>query len=96
MAKAITVRVDDDIKEQAENMLDDIGMNMTSFFIASLKALIRERKIPFAMVTSQYLTDHIILDKLAEAEKEADSPNTHWLSRDEVFGRIREKYGYEV
>ena len=65
MAKAITVRVDDEIKGQAEIMLDDIGMNMTSFFLASLKALIRERKIPFAMVTSQYLTDHIILEKLA-------------------------------
>ena len=96
MAKAITVRVDDEIKEQAEIMLNDIGMNMTSFFLASLKALIRERKIPFAMVTSQYLADHIILEKLAEAEKEADDPNTNWLSRDEVFGRIREKYGYEV
>ena len=93
MAKAITVRVDDDIKEQAEIMLDDIGMNMTSFFHASLKALIRERKVPFAMVTSQYLTSQIILEKLAEAEKEADNPDTHWLSRDEVFGKIREKYG---
>ena len=96
MAKAITVRVDDDVKEQAEIMLDDIGMNMTSFFLASLKALIRERKIPFAMVTSQYLTNQIILEKLVEAEREADNPDTHWLSRDEVFGKIREKYGYEV
>jgi len=96
LAKAITVRVDDDIKEQAEIMLEDIGMNMTSFFLASLKALIREKKIPFAMVTTQYLTDLIILEKLKEAEKEADNPNTSWLSHDEVFRRIREKYGYEV
>ena len=96
MAKAITVRVDDDVKEQAEVMLDDIGMNMTSFILASLKALIRERKVPFAMVTTQYLTDQIILGKLAEAEKEADNPNTTWLSHDEVFSKIREKYKYEV
>ena len=96
MAKAITVRVDDDVKEQAEVMLDDIGMNMTTFFLASLKALIRERRIPFAMVTSEYLTDQIILRKLTEAEKEADDPTTTWLSHNEVFGKIREKYGYEV
>jgi len=96
MAKAITVRVDDDVKEQAEIMLDDIGMNMTTFFLASLKALIREKKIPFAMVTSQYLTDRAILEKLAEAEKEADNPDTVWLSHDEVFGEIREKYKYEI
>ena len=90
MAKAITVRVDDDVKEQAEVMLDDIGMNMTSFILASLKALIRERKVPFAMVTTQYLTDQIILGKLAEAEKEADDPNTTWLSHDECLCTLRE------
>jgi len=96
MSKAITVRVDDDIKEQAEIMLEDIGINMTTFFVSSLKALIRERKIPFEMVTTQYLTDKMILNKLKEAEKEADNPKTKWLSHDEVFGSLREKYGYEV
>ena len=96
MAKAITVRVDDDVKEQAEIMLEDIGINMTTYFVSSLKALIRERKIPFEMVTTQYLTDKMILEKLAEAEKEAANPNTKWLSHDEVFSNIREKHGYEI
>ena len=96
MAKAITVRVDDDVKEQAEIMLEDIGINMTTYFVSSLKALIRERKIPFEMVTTQYLADQMILGKLAEAEKEASNPNTTWLSHDEVFSKIREKHGYEV
>jgi len=96
LAKAITVRVDDDVKEQAEIMLEDIGINMTTYFVSSLKALIRERKIPFEMVTTQYLTDQMILSKLAEAEKEAANPDTKWLSHDEVFGKIREKYGYEI
>jgi len=96
LAKAITVRVDDDVKEQAEIMLADIGINMTTYFVSSLKALIREKKIPFEMVTAQYLTDQMVLGKLADAEKEANNPNTTWLSHDEVFGKIREKYGYEV
>jgi len=96
MAKAITVRVDDEVKRQAESMLDDIGMNMTTFFLASLKALIREKRIPFAMVTTQFLTDQDILSKLAEAERESENPNTEWLNHDEVFGKMREKYGYEV
>jgi DNA-damage-inducible protein J len=96
LAKAITIRVDDNVKEQAEIMLEDIGINMTTYFVSSLKALIRERKIPFEMVTTQYLTDKMILGKLAEAEKEANNPGTTWLSHDEVFGKIREKYMYEV
>jgi len=96
MSKAITVRVEDNLKEQAEIMLDDIGMNMTTFFVSSLKALVRERKIPFEMVTSQYQTDQLILEKLAVAEIEANNLNTKWLNHDEVFTKFREKYNYEV
>ena len=73
-----------------------MGINMTTYIVSSLKALVREKKIPFELVTTQYLADRIILEKLAEAEKEATDPNTKWLSHDEVFGKIREKYGYEV
>ena len=94
--KAITVRVDQTVKEQAERMLDDMGINMTTYIVSSLKALVREKKIPFELVTTQYLADRIILEKLAEAEKEATDPNTIWLSHDEVFSKIREKYGYEI
>lgn len=94
--KAVTVRMDDSIKSQAEIILEDIGMNLTTFIISSLKALIRERKIPFEMVTTQYLNDHIILEKLSEAEREADDPNTQRLTHDEVFSNIRKKHGYEV
>jgi len=94
--KAITVRVDDAVKEQAELMLDDMGINMTTYVLSSLKALIRERRIPFELVTTQYLTDKLILEKLSEAEKEAADPNTKWLSHDEVFNKIREQHNYEV
>ena len=94
--KAITVRVKGTVKEQAETMLEDIGISMTTYIVSSLKALIREKKIPFEMVTNQYLTDQIILEKLTEAEMEAANPDTKWLNQDEVFGRIRERYGYEI
>jgi DNA-damage-inducible protein J len=95
-SKAITVRVDDATKEQAEQMLVDMGLNMTTYIASSLKALVREKKIPFAMVTQEYLTDQFILAKLAEAEKEAADPNTQWLTHDEVFDPMRERFGYEA
>jgi len=94
--KAITVRVENVVKEQAETMLEDIGMNMTTYITASLKALVRERKIPFELVTTQYLAGRTIQEKLAEAEREAGNPDTKWLSHDEVFSKIREQYGYEI
>ena len=94
--KAITVRIDDAVKAQAEAMLKDMGMNMTTYIASSLKALVRQKKIPFEIVTTQYLADQIMLNELAVAEKEASDPNAKWLNHDEVFGKIRERYGYEV
>ena len=94
--KAITVRVDDIVKIQAEAMLDDIGMNMTTYISTCLKALIREKKVPFELATSQYISDKVILEKLSEAEAQAADPNTVWLSHDEVFNKIREKYKNNV
>ena len=94
--KAITVRVDGVTKEQAERMLAEMGINMTTYIASSLKALVRERRIPFDMVTEEYLRDQAILTKLDEIDKEMSAPDAKWLTRDEVFGPIRERLGYEV
>ena len=94
--KAITVRIDVATKEQAERMLDDMGINMTTYISSSLKALVREKRVPFNMVTSEYFTDQEIVAKLIEAEKEAADPNTRWLTHGEIFAPLREKYGYDV
>lgn len=91
--KAITFRIDSASKEQAETMLDDMGINMTTYLASSIKALIRERKIPFDMVTSEYLNDQVVLARLAEVENDQ---GTKWLNRNEVFAPIRERFDYEV
>ena len=48
------------------------------------------------MATSQYISDQEILAKLMEIEHEANDPNTKWLSHEEVFTPLREKFKYEV
>ena len=95
-AKAITVRVDSATKERAEKMLAEIGINMTAYITSSLKALVREKRVPFEMVTSEYLTEQRIAAMLKEAEQEAADPNTTWLTHEEVFAPLREIYHYEV
>ena len=57
---------------------------------------IHENRASFNMVTAQYLSDHEIVEKLMESEHEANDPNTQWLSHEEVFKPLREKYGYEI
>ena len=53
MSKAMTVRVDETTKIQAEAILEEIGLNMTTYVLSSLKALVREGKIPFELSTKE-------------------------------------------
>jgi len=72
MSKAITVRVDETIKRDAEETLSEIGLNMTTYIISSLKALVREQKVPFDLTTKkQTNADYIskLDDSIAQAER---------------------------
>ena len=54
MSKSITMRIDDNLKKQADETLEEIGLNMTTYFISSLKALVREQRVPFELTTKQH------------------------------------------
>ena len=53
MSKSIAIRIDEELKKQAETILDEIGLNMTTYVISSLKALVREQGVPFELTTKQ-------------------------------------------
>jgi DNA-damage-inducible protein J len=53
MPKSVAIRIDDELKKQAEQTLDEIGLNMTTYVISSLKALVREQGVPFELTTKQ-------------------------------------------
>ena len=55
MSKTVMIRIDDKLKKQAEEMLEEMGLNMTTYFTSSLEALIREQKVPFELITVQKL-----------------------------------------
>ena len=58
---------------------------MTAYIKSILKALVREKRVPFEMVASEYLTEQKIVTMLMEAEQEAADPNTTWLTHEDVF-----------
>ena len=72
MSKAVTMRIDENLKQQAEETLEEIGLNMTTYFITSLKALVREKKVPFELTTIQK-SNADYLAKLDNALEEARS-----------------------
>ena len=70
MSRAITVRVDENMKQQAEDMLNEIGLNMTTYINSSLRALVREKKVPFELTTIQQANNDY-LAKLDESIAQA-------------------------
>jgi len=94
--KTITVRVDEDTKKQAEVILDDIGINVTGLINACLKAVVREKRVPFALVSSEYEFQQMVIAKLEESEAVANDQSAKRYTHDEIFTPLRDKYGYEV
>ena len=66
--KTVTIRVDEDTKREAEAILEDIGLNMTMLLNACLKAVVREKRVPFALVSSEYEHKQMIRAKLKESK----------------------------
>ena len=92
MSKSISIRVDDELKQQAETTLDEIGLNMTTYVISSLKALVREQGVPFELTTKQRRNEQY-LSKLDDAlEDLKNNGGYEYLGKDEngkaVFGDI--------
>jgi len=90
MQKSIAIRVDDKLKQQAETMLDEIGLNMTTYVVSSLKALVREQGVPFELTTKQN-KNRQYLSKLDDALEELKNNGGYeYLGKDEtgkaVFG----------
>lgn len=94
--KTITVRVDEKTKQQAESILADIGINVTGLINACLKAVVREKRIPFAMVSSEYEIQQMIRAKLDESETAANDPCAKRYTHEEIFTPLREEFGYEI
>lgn len=45
----VTIRMDENLKKEAEELFADLGLNMTSAFIAFTKQAVREQRIPFIL-----------------------------------------------
>ena len=83
MTKLITMRIDDNLKKQAEETLEGIGLNMTAYFTSSLKALVREKKVPFELTTIQH-NNAAYLAKLDMAIEDAREHGVYeYLGKDE-------------
>lgn len=81
---SITIRMDEDLKKQAEALFDDMGLNMTTAFTIFTKAVVRQQKIPFEISADPFYseTNQIHLKK-AIADLDAGNGKAHELLEDE-------------
>ena len=79
----ISLRLDDELKRELDQMCSDMGMSLTTFFTIYAKRAVRDRKIPFEITAPEPALDPAklnwdkIAEKLAEAERlDGDDPGT--------------------
>ena len=58
----VTIRIDEDLKKQADDLFDDLGMSFTTAVNIFVKQAVRENRIPFevtrAVRTTYEPVDH--------------------------------------
>ena len=66
-----------------------------NYFLGDMQP-IPEGRVGVTVIFHDVITAEMIREKLAESEREAADPNCKWLSHEEVFGKFRERLGYEI
>lgn len=87
----ITVRMDEELKKQAEELFSDLGLNMTTAFTAFVKQAVREQRIPFML--SRNLPNEDTIQAMEEIQKLKKDPNKKTYSS---FSELLEEVKHEV
>lgn len=77
MAQAtITIRIDEDLKKQAERLFDEMGMNMTTAYTIFTKAVVRQGKIPFE-ITANKIPNNETIKAIEDVENGVNLSKTY-------------------
>ncbi|GAA3637529.1 hypothetical protein GCM10022297_14950 [Lactobacillus hamsteri] len=58
----VTARMDKDLKENAEALLSDMGLNFSIWINLATKALVNEQKIPFEIKASPFYSRNNMME----------------------------------
>jgi len=54
---SVTIRMDENLKKQAETLFDEMGLNMTTAITLFAKAVVRQGKIPFEIAADPFWSE---------------------------------------
>ena len=69
----ITMRMESGIKAQLQDLLSDLGLDMTTFFTMAAKQAIREQRIPFEV--SRTVPNAETIEAIEEVRKMKQNPS---------------------
>ena len=68
----VTIRMDEELKKQADDLFSDLGLSMTAALIAFTKQAVKEQRIPF--VISRNVPNAETICAIEEIEKMKRNP----------------------
>ena len=66
----VSLRFEDDMKKELDSMCDEMGMNLTTFFMIYAKKALRDRKIPFEIEAPDLFYSESNLQSIEESLKQ--------------------------
>ncbi len=70
----VSLRFDESMKKDLDDMCDEMGMNLTTFFMIYAKKALRERKIPFTIdAPSDPFYSESNMRQIAKADRQAEN-----------------------
>ena len=76
MTTTLSIRMDEDLKAEAEEFFSDIGMNLTTAITCFFKKCIDMGEIPFKFSRPKKTPREITLEAFEEAKRIAHDPKT--------------------
>ena len=83
----ISIRMDSDVKAQADALFGELGMNLTTAINIFVRQALREGRIPFEISINQ--PDRETIAAMLEAERIAKDPSVKgYTNMDELFADL--------
>ena len=88
----LSIRIDRDLKDEADQMFNALGMNLTTAITVFVKQAVRQKKIPFEIALSDESRVVTLRDAMAASERIWQSSvqnDTDKMTVDEIDAEIK-------
>ncbi|MDR3346547.1 MAG: type II toxin-antitoxin system RelB/DinJ family antitoxin [Campylobacteraceae bacterium] len=88
MNSTLTIRMDAELKENAQNILNDIGLDLTTAVKLFLRQTVIQQKLPLELVASNYKPSNIVKASIKEASEIKSKQPRKFSSASAIFKDI--------